>query len=80
MENNLDSNEDSRLEQAQPIHTGTHSHTDGGGTPHTGGGSQSADRVAVFEYNAGPQKGYAADHLVCAAKTIQRNTIQESVF
>ena len=86
VKNDLDGNEDSRLEQAQPIHTGTHSHTDGGGTPHTGGGGQSADRVAVFEYDTGTQKGYTADHLggnacrVGAAKTIQRNTVQESVF
>ena len=63
VQNDLDGHQHRRFDQTQPVHARAHRHADGGGAPHTGGGGQAPDGVAVFEDNAGAQKGNAADHL-----------------
>ena len=86
VEDHLDGHQDGGLAQAQPVHARAHSHADGGGAPHAGGGGQTADRIAVFEDDAGAQEGYAADHLggdtgrVGAPQAIHGPAVHKGVF
>lgn len=86
VQHQLDHHQYHSLHQAQPVHTRADGHAHGGGAPHTGGSGQAPDGAAVFEDDAGAQKGNAADHLGGNAGGVrppgagQSGSVDECVF